>query len=74
MNKKICSCLAWLVVLLSFFAEDLWRYRYQVSVQNFLTDFGFDIFFDVADGYLFDDHDIVIASFAIPSEVPEPGT
>lgn len=76
MNKKICSCLAWLVISLSFLAlpvqaatiryeasdladvnagEDLWRYRYQVSDQSFLTDSGFDIFFDVADGYLFDD-------------------
>lgn len=76
MNKKSCSCLAWLVISLSFLAlpvqattiryeatnladvnagEDLWRYRYQVSDQSFLADFGFDIFFDVADGYVFGD-------------------
>ena len=76
MNKKFCSCLAWLVISLSFLAlpvqaatiryeasdladvnagEDLWRYRYQVSDQSFLTSSGFDIFFNVADGYLFGD-------------------
>jgi hypothetical protein len=33
----------------------LWRYCYQVSDQSFLTDFGFDIFFQMIDGYLFGD-------------------
>jgi hypothetical protein len=35
--------------------EDIWRYRYQVSDRSFLTDFGFDIYFEVANGHLFGD-------------------
>jgi len=32
--------------------EDLWQYRYQVSQFNFPQEWGFDIFFDLADSYL----------------------
>ena len=35
--------------------EDLWQYRYQVSQFTFLLDYGFDILFEVAEGYRFGD-------------------